>query len=77
MPEEALQHVFDRYEQTDNVEQCGTKLGLAICKELAEQMGGHITISSTLGKGTTIHVIIPCEKVTIKDAADNSDIIAG
>lgn len=77
MPEEALQHVFDRYEQTDNVEQCGTKLGLAICKELAEQMGGHITLSSTLGKGTTIRVIIPCEKVTIKDAADNSDIIAG
>ena len=37
----------------------GIGLGLAICKSLAEAMGGRIVIESQLGKGTIVRVFLP------------------
>ena len=37
----------------------GTGLGLVICKRLAVLMGGDVTMSSSLGKGTRIRLIVP------------------
>ncbi|MEQ9559773.1 MAG: PAS domain-containing sensor histidine kinase [Rhodospirillales bacterium] len=37
----------------------GWGLGLAICKTLIEKHGGRIEIESTLGKGTTVSVVLP------------------
>ena len=37
----------------------GTGLGLAICCQLAERMGGKLTLQSAPGKGTTFTVVIP------------------
>ena len=37
----------------------GTGLGLVICRRLAVLMGGDVTMSSRLGKGTTIRLIVP------------------
>ena len=37
----------------------GTGLGLVICKRLAVLMGGDVTMSSRLGKGTTIRLTVP------------------
>lgn len=41
-------------------------LGLAITKELVNQMGGTIEISSEEGSGTTIYIMIPCHASIIK-----------
>jgi PAS domain S-box-containing protein len=37
----------------------GAGLGLSICKRLAELMGGHISLVSELGAGTTMFVCLP------------------
>ncbi len=37
----------------------GTGLGLAICRRAVQEHGGAIHISSELGKGTTIRIVLP------------------
>jgi len=37
----------------------GTGLGLAICCQMAERMGGKLTLQSIFGKGTTFTVVLP------------------
>ncbi len=38
----------------------GTGLGLTICKHYCEMMGGHITVTSEVNKGSTFTAYIPC-----------------
>ncbi|MEG1412391.1 MAG: ATP-binding protein [Acidaminococcaceae bacterium] len=45
----------------------GSGLGLAISKNLAQLMGGDITVSSVLGEGTVFRVVLPLE---IMDATE-------
>ena len=58
IPNEKLEHIFERFTGSTNRD---TGLGLAICHELARQMGGKITIKSEEGKGTMTWVTIPCQ----------------
>jgi signal transduction histidine kinase len=53
-----LPHIFERfYRGKDSSE--GFGLGLSICRELTEQMGGSISISSREGVGTAVKVKLP------------------
>ena len=55
---EDLPHVFERfYRGRDNSE--GFGIGLSICKELTERMGGSISIRSQEGVGTAIKITLP------------------
>jgi signal transduction histidine kinase len=45
----------------------GTGLGLAICRQLVEQQGGTIEISSRLGEGTRVVINLPVGKEAVPD----------
>jgi signal transduction histidine kinase/ABC-type amino acid transport substrate-binding protein len=63
MSKDTLTHIYERFASNSHN---GTGLGLPICKELAEQMGGTIDISSEQGKGTTIWITMPCTASVIE-----------
>jgi len=50
---------FAQLESKPHIAKVGTGLGLAIAKALVELHGGVLNITSTLGKGTTVQVVIP------------------
>lgn len=57
-----LPKLFQSFSQLDSSmvkKHDGTGLGLAISRELAELMGGKLTVSSELGKGTTFVLTVP------------------
>jgi len=57
-----IDSIFDRFSQTDTGkrEGAGTGLGLAIAKEITAAHDGELTVTSTLGEGTTFTVSLPC-----------------
>lgn len=55
-----VDQVFDRFVKANNFAQ-GTGLGLSICKTIIERLGGRISVSSVLGKGTTFTFFLPIE----------------
>jgi PAS domain S-box-containing protein len=58
MDEATLRRIFEPFFTTKQDEQ-GTGLGMAICYGIVHQHGGTITVSSTLGGGTRVRILIP------------------
>lgn len=55
-----LTRVQERFYRARNASAAGgTGLGLSICKEIAEKFGGHLSIESQLGTGTTVSIHLP------------------
>ena len=57
---EKIERVFERFAKLNNYAQ-GTGLGLSICKTIVERLGGEISVSSVVGKGTTFTFTMPYE----------------
>jgi len=64
IPSESIQDVFNKFRQTSASvarQYGGTGLGLAICKILVQAMGGSITVTSQLDKGSVFSFDIPVQ----------------
>jgi len=74
IPEE-LQHVlFEDFTQVESPLQKrvrGTGLGLSLCKQFAELLGGEVGLSSTVGKGSEFFVSLPLA-IAAEDADDHA-----
>lgn len=54
--------IFDRFTQVNDTASRGhggTGIGLALCRELVQRMGGNLTVTSTLGVGTSFAFTLP------------------
>lgn len=59
IPAEELDKIFTPFYTTKTQ---GTGLGLAICRQLMEQQGGTIKVSSRVGEGTRVSISLPAGK---------------
>ena len=60
--EKDLPHVFAAFYRADATEQLceGVGIGLTVVRDMTHVMGGKVDVESTLGKGTTFTVTLPC-----------------
>lgn len=58
-----VDRVFERFVKVNNFAQ-GTGLGLSICKTIIERLGGNISVTSEVGKGTTFTFVLPLESAS-------------
>ena len=66
--EDDLENVLNPFVQAKNTKAAkGTGLGLSICCQLAERMGGTLSLKSRLGRGSTFTVTFPNVRFSTKE----------
>ncbi|RYD78754.1 MAG: PAS domain S-box protein, partial [Sphingobacteriales bacterium] len=76
MEESFVKHLFEKFSQEyESVSRKygGTGLGMSICKELVEQMGGEIFVESKKGVGSTISFVIEFPKGASNDLPEKAE----
>jgi signal transduction histidine kinase len=65
MTPEHVELVFDKFYRAnpENSQISGLGLGMNIVKQIVEEHGGEISISSNLGEGTTVTFTLPLEDI--------------
>ncbi len=60
MSEETISHIFDKFYQGDKSRSSdGNGLGLALVDRIVKMSNGRLSVTSTLGKGTTVRIVLP------------------
>ena len=79
MAPDVLRSLFKPFTQaaaSTNRQYGGTGLGLTICRQLAELMGGDVTVQTALGEGSVFTLHIPAERIGDSAAVQEADASA-
>ncbi|MCL5773143.1 MAG: ATP-binding protein, partial [Firmicutes bacterium] len=72
IPQENLARIFDPYFTTKSV---GGGLGLAVSYSITKKHGGHITVESKQGEGTTFYIYFPASEKILTGKKDGEEEI--
>lgn len=75
VPPEHLPHLFERFYRVETARSPlagGTGLGLAIVRQIVEAHGGHIKVTSTVGKGTRFLIEFPAANPPLAVRSDET-----
>jgi CheY-like chemotaxis protein len=75
MPMEIVAKAFDPFFTTKPIGQ-GTGLGLSMIYGFAKQTGGHASIHSVMGEGTTVNLYLPCNLGLFETPATRQQSVA-
>lgn len=73
IPEHKINNLFKPFTRAhSDFKYQGTGLGLSLCKQLCDLMGGGISLESKMNVGTTVALSIPCSATKNKDIISES-----
>ncbi len=75
IPEQELEHVFDRFYQASNADVAqtiGTGIGLSLIKEMVDLHKGQISVESEVGVGSTFELLLPMGKEHLAESEISS-----